>query len=101
MRNRLDEQLELLNTELIRMGALCEDGISQAAKVLVTRDEALRRAVDETEQEIDRKEREIEAICLRLLLQQQPVAKDLRLISAAMKMIADLSLIHISEPTRH
>ena len=90
MRNRLDEQLELLNTELIRMGALCEDGISQAAKVLVTRDEALRRAVDETEQEIDRKEREIEAICLRLLLQQQPVAKDLRLISAAMKMIADM-----------
>ena len=91
MRNRLDEQLELLNTELIRMGALCEDGISQAAKVLVTRDEALRRAVDETEQEIDRKEREIEAICLRLLLQQQPVAKDLRLISAAMKMIADIA----------
>ena len=69
MRNRLDEQLELLNTELIRMGALCEDGIAQAAQVLVTRDEALRRAVDETEQEIDRKEREIEAICLRLLLQ--------------------------------
>ena len=93
MRNRLDEQLELLNTELIRMGALCEDGISQAAKVLVTRDEALRRAVDETEQEIDRKEREIEAICLRLLLQQQPVAKDLRLISAAMKMIADMERI--------
>ena len=80
MRNRLDEQLELLNTELIRM-------------VLVTRDEALRRAVDETEQEIDRKEREIEAICLRLLLQQQPVAKDLRLISAAMKMIADMERI--------
>ena len=93
MRNRLDEQLELLNTELIRMGALCEDGISQAAKILVTRDEALRRAVDETEQEIDRKEREIEAICLRLLLQQQPVAKDLRLISAAMKMIADMERI--------
>ena len=93
MRNRLDEQLELLNTELIRMGALCEDGISQAAQVLVTRDEALRRAVDETEQEIDRKEREIEAICLRLLLQQQPVAKDLRLISAAMKMIADMERI--------
>ena len=68
MRNRLDEQLELLNTELIRMGALCEDGISQAAKVLVTRDEALRRAVDETEQEIDRKEREIEAICLRAVV---------------------------------
>ena len=89
----MDEQLELLNTELIRMGALCEDGISQAAKVLVTRDEALRRAVDETEQEIDRKEREIEAICLRLLLQQQPVAKDLRLISAAMKMIADMERI--------
>ena len=59
----------------------------------MTRDEALRRAVDETEQEIDRKEREIEAICLRLLLQQQPVAKDLRLISAAMKMIADMERI--------
>ena len=93
MRNRLDEQLELLNTELIRMGALCEDGISQAAKVLVTRDEALRRAVDETEQEIDRKEREIESLCLKLLLQQQPVAKDLRQISAALKMITDMERI--------
>ena len=93
MRNRLDEQLELLNTELIRMGALCEDGISQAAKVLVTRDEALRRAVDETEQEIDRKEREIESLCLKLLLQQQPVAKDLRQISAARKMITDMERI--------
>ena len=93
MRNRLDEQLELLNTELIRMGALCEDGIAQAAKVLVTRDEALRRAVDETEQEIDRKEREIESLCLKLLLQQQPVAKDLRQISAALKMITDMERI--------
>ena len=93
MRNRLDEQLELLNTELIRMGALCEDGISQAAQVLVTRDEALRRAVDETEQEIDRKEREIESLCLKLLLQQQPVAKDLRQISAALKMITDMERI--------
>ena len=53
MRNRLDEQLELLNTELIRMGALCEDGIAQAAKVLVTRDEALRRAVEKADDEVD------------------------------------------------
>ena len=93
MRNRFDNQLAELNKELISMGALCEDGISQAAKVLVTRDEALRRAVDETEQEIDRKEREIESMCLKLLLQQQPVASDLRLISSALKMITDIERI--------
>lgn len=93
MRNKFDEQLELLNVELIRMGALCEDAISQAAKTLSDPSDALREAVSETEREIDRKEREIEALCMRLLLQQQPVARDLRMISAALKMISDMERI--------
>ena len=66
MRNRLDEQLELLNTELIRMGALCEDGISQAAKVLVTRDEALRRAVTVDGEPVILTYKEFELLCYLL-----------------------------------
>ena len=96
MRNRFDEQLERLNVELIRMGALCEDVISQAAKTLVY----------DTDHEIDRKERDIESLCMRLLLQQQPVASDLRLISSALKMISDMERIgdqaaDIAEMTAH
>lgn len=106
MRNRLDEQLETLNVELIRMGALCEDAIAQAAKALDASDDTLRNAVKDTEREIDRKEREIESLCMRLLLQQQPVASDLRLISAALKMISDMERIgdqaaDIAEITKH
>lgn len=93
MRNRFDEQLELLNIELIKMGALCEDGISASAKALFDGDEFLRNKAIETEREIDQKEREIEQLCMKLLLQQQPVAKDLRLISSALKMISDMERI--------
>lgn len=93
MRSKLDEQLELLNVELIRMGALCEDAISQAVKALEAPSDALCRAVSETEREIDRKEREVESLCMRLLLQQQPVARDLRMISSALKMISDMERI--------
>ena len=93
MRNRFDEQLDLLNIELIKMGALCEDGISACAKALLNGDEFLRNKAIETEREIDQKEREIEQLCMKLLLQQQPVAKDLRLISSALKMISDMERI--------
>ena len=90
MRTRFDEQLSLLNRELIEMGALCEQAIALAAKALLTGDTELADEVPPLEDEIDRKERDIESLCLKLLLQQQPVARDLRQISAALKMITDM-----------
>jgi len=93
MRNRFDEELSRLNVELIKMGALCEEAISLAARAFLDDDEALLPKVFQTDSEIDRKEREIEALCMRLLLQQQPVARDLRVISSALKMISDMERI--------
>jgi len=93
VRNKFEEQLEQLHVELIRMGALCEDAISAAAEALLERDPKLASAAEEAEREIDQKEREVENLCLKLLLQQQPVARDLREISAALKMISDLERI--------
>ncbi len=93
MRNRFDEQLNSLNRELIVMGALCEEAISAAAKLLSESDEKLKQAVLEADSQIDRKERDIENLCMKLLLQQQPVAGDLRTISSALKMISDLERI--------
>ena len=87
------EQLERLHVEMIQMGALCEDAISAAAKALLKGDEDLARSAQEAEREIDQKEREVENLCLKLLLQQQPVASDLREISSALKMISDLERI--------
>ncbi len=92
MRNRFDEQLELLNVELIRMGALCEDAISYAARTLMG-ERNLADHVYAADREIDQKEKDIESLCLRLLLQQQPVAKDLRKVSSALKMISDMERI--------
>ena len=93
MRNHFDQQLERLHVELIEMGALCEDAISAAAEALLQGDEALARSAQEAEREIDQKEREVEGLCLKLLLQQQPVARDLRTISSALKMISDMERI--------
>lgn len=93
MRNKFDIQLEQLNKDLIEMGALCENSIAAAVKALLNKDIELAQKAEATEKEIDRKEKEIEASCLRLLLQQQPVAKDLRLISSALKMITDMERI--------
>lgn len=93
MRTRFDEQLERLHTELICMGAVCEDAISAAAEALLKGDRSLADAAIEAERELDRREREVENLCLKLLLQQQPVARDLREISAALKMISDLERI--------
>ena len=93
MRSKFDSQLALLNTELIRMGALCEEAISLAAKALEDGDCTLAKKVKPLESEIDQMERDIEMLCLKLLLQQQPVARDLRQISAAMKIITDMERI--------
>ena len=93
MRSRFDQQLSLLNRALIEMGALCEEVIALAAKAVLTGDGTLAEKVAPLDREIDQKEREIESQCLKLLLQQQPVARDLRLISAALKMITDMERI--------
>ena len=93
MRNRFDQQLERLHVELIQMGALCEDAISAAAEALLKADASLADAAEEAERELDRQERAVEDLCLKLLLQQQPVARDLRQISAALKMITDMERI--------
>ena len=93
MRSRFDQQLALLNRALIEMGALCEEGIALAAKALLTGDVSLAEKVAPLDREIDQKERSIESQCLKLLLQQQPVARDLRQISAALKMITDMERI--------
>ena len=93
MRSRFDEQLALLNRELIEMGALCEEAIALAARALTEGEPQLAKQVAPLDGEIDQKERNIEAMCLKLLLQQQPVARDLRQISAALKMITDMERI--------
>lgn len=93
MRSKFDEQLELLNTELIQMGALCESAIAMAAKALAEGDIKLADKVPGVSFEIEQKGRNIEAMCMRLLLQQQPVAKDLRIVSSALKMVTDMDRI--------
>ena len=93
MRSRFDEQLALLNKEMIEMGALCEEVIALASRALTEADPELAKKVAPLDAEIDQKERNIESLCLKLLLQQQPVARDLRQISAALKMITDMERI--------
>lgn len=93
MRNRFDEQLTHLNNELITMGALCEEAINSCVKYLFEKDTAMGENTIETDKQIDQKERDIEALCMKLLLQQQPVATDLRVISSALKMISDMERI--------
>ena len=93
MRNRFDEQLFELNREIFEMGALCEEAISNAVKALVTGDVILAGSIKEKDNAIDQKERDIENRCMKLLLHQQPVARDLRTISAAMKLITDMERI--------
>lgn len=93
MRVKFDQQLERLNVMLIEMGALCEEAITYAVKALEEDSDEMRKLTLETDSVIDVKEREIENLCLKLLLQQQPVARDLRLISSALKMISDMERI--------
>lgn len=93
MRSRFDEQLATLNNELTRMGAMCEEAIAIASKALSMGDVKLTDKVLSLDGEINQMERTIETLCLKLLLQQQPVARDLRQISAALKMITDMERI--------
>ena len=93
MRSRFDEQLALLNRELITMGSYCETAIAQSARALLQGDVEMARKVPELAAQIDDKERSIEGMCMKLLLQQQPVARDLRVISSALKMVTDMERI--------
>ena len=95
MRDNYLKKLEQMQKELIEMGMLCEEAIQKTYRLLVSEQEReeLVKAIDVLEREIDAKERRIEADCIQLFLQQQPVASDLRLISSALKMITDLERI--------
>ena len=91
--NIFDKKLKKLDEDLTRMGELCEIAIAEATKALIEGNTDQARAVIEADEEIDQMEKDIERLCLRLLLQQQPVAKDLRKISSALKMITDMERI--------
>ena len=93
MRNRFDRQLEQLNNELIQMGSMIEHAIEMAVSALVNQDTEKAKEAMAYDVEIDHQERDIESLCMKLLLQQQPVASDLRQISAALKMITDMERI--------
>ena len=93
MKNRFDEQVEILNAQMIEMGAMIETTIEGACEALQTADLPRARAIIEGDSVVDRKEREIESLCLRMLLTRQPVAHDLRVVSSALKMITDMERI--------
>ena len=93
MRNSFDKQLEILDEDLTHMGELCERAMDLAIQALEEGSTTKARSVIEMDEEIDHMEKDIESLCLKLLLQQQPVARDLRRISAALKMITDMERI--------
>jgi phosphate transport system protein len=95
MRANFDEQLEILNQEMIRMGMLCETAISRASDSLLNYDMHEAKSLVDLLEQVNQKDREIEAICLQLLLRQQPVGRDLRTISAALKMVTDMDRIGV------
>ena len=93
MRMNFDRQLDHLNIELIKMGSLCEEAIGKTGIILTQNDMTLIEQVFELEEQIDRKHREIENLCMKLIMQQQPVAGDFRIVSSTFKMISDLERI--------
>ena len=93
MRNKFDMQLEILNEQLTHMGELCELAINRVTKALVEGSVEQAKKIMNADESIDQMEKDIERLCLKLLLQQQPVARDLRNISAALKMISDMERI--------
>ena len=93
MRERFEQQMEILHTELIELGALCEQAIGRTYEVLLEGNQRAAEEIIKKDQVVDAKEREIEDLCFRIILQQQPVARDLRQISAALKMITDMERI--------
>ena len=93
MRNKFDEQLLELNQEMTKMGNMIEESIAKAVEALYKRDNDLAKQIMESDTKIDRAQKKIEDICFNLLIQQQPVARDLRNITAAMKMVTDMERI--------
>ena len=93
MRNRFDKQLVQLNDYMLEMGSLIEQSIEMCVKALVSQDEAIAKQTIEADDDIDHQEKKIEDLCLQLLLQQQPVASDMRVISSALKMVTDMERI--------
>ncbi|MDR0861745.1 MAG: phosphate signaling complex protein PhoU [Oscillospiraceae bacterium] len=92
-RSRFDEQLAQMQSSLIRMGALIETAIAKAVKALMTQDAELAKSAIDADDEIDDMEKQVESMCLKLILHQQPIARDLRQISTALKMITDMERI--------
>ena len=93
MRSKFDEQLQELNNEMIKMGTMIEESIAKAVEALGRKDEELAKEIMAGDAQIDRAQKKIENICFNLLIQQQPVARDLRVITAAMKMVTDMERI--------
>lgn len=93
MRTKFDEQLHMLNQEMMHMGSMIEEKIQKAIEALIGQDSALAKEIMDGDSEVDREQKKIENICFNLLMQQQPVACDLRVISAAMKMVTDMERI--------
>lgn len=93
MRSKFDEQLHLLNQEMMQMGSMIEDSIQKAIDALIDQNVELAKKIMDNDTQIDHEQKKIENLCFNLLMQQQPVAKDLRVISAAMKMVTDMERI--------
>ena len=93
MRSKFDEQLHLLNQEMMQMGSMIEDSIQKAINALINQNVELAKKIMDNDTQIDHEQKKIENLCFNLLMQQQPVAKDLRVISAAMKMVTDMERI--------
>ena len=93
MRTKFDEQLHMLNQEMMHMGSMIEERIQKAIEALIGQNTELAKEIMEGDAEVDREQKKIENTCFNLLMQQQPVARDLRVISAAMKMVTDMERI--------
>lgn len=93
MRTKFDEQLHMLNQEMMHMGSMIEERIQKAIEALIGQNTELAREIMDGDAEVDREQKKIESTCFNLLMQQQPVARDLRVISAAMKMVTDMERI--------
>ena len=93
MRSKFDEQLRLLNQEMMYMGTMIEDSIQKAIEALIAQNAQLAKKIMNSDSDVDHEQKKIENICFNLLMQQQPVARDLRVISAAMKMVTDMERI--------
>lgn len=93
MRTRFDEQLKQLNNEMIRMGSLIENAIQNAVRAFFDKDTELAKRIMDNDEAVDQEQKKIENICFQLLIQRQPVARDLRTITAALKMVTDMERI--------